>query len=63
MRSRGGIVGAARARATEKPFRSEMTELFSAAPSGRLELTTFAGLVKRLAVLERRVERLENDGA
>jgi hypothetical protein len=63
MRSRGGITPAAKARAADEAFRDEMAAIFGGTPSGRLELSTFAGVVKRLAALERRVEQLENDGA
>jgi hypothetical protein len=63
MRSRGGITAAAKQRATDEAFRDEMAAIFAGAPTGRLDLSTFAGMVKRLAALERRIERLENDGA
>jgi len=63
MRSRGGITAAARQRATDDAFRDEMGAMFVGAPAGRPDLTTFAGVVKRLGALERRIERLENDGA
>jgi hypothetical protein len=36
-----------------------MATFFAGEPTGRLELMTFARLVKRVAVLERRLERLE----
>jgi len=62
MRSRGGITAAANDLARAQAFRTEMTAVFAGIPSGRLELMTFAGLVKRLAALERRMERLETDG-
>jgi uncharacterized small protein (DUF1192 family) len=60
MRSRGGITESAKRRAADDEFREEMTALFLGSPAGRLELLTFAGLTKRLAALERRVERLES---
>ena len=59
MRSRGGITEAAQAKAAETAFRDEMTTVFKSAPTGRLELMTFARLVKRVAELERRLEQLE----
>lgn len=61
MRSRGGITAAAKQRASDEEFRSELVAMFTGDPSGRLELSTFAALVKRVAALERRVERLENE--
>ena len=63
MRSRGGITGAAKQRAADDTFREEMASMFAGAPTGRLELMTFAGLAKRLAALQLRVERLENKDA
>lgn len=59
MRSRGGITEAAKAKADEMAFRDEMTTVFESEPTGRLELMTFARLVRRVAELERRVEQLE----
>lgn len=59
MRSRGGITEAAQAKAAETAFRDEMTTVFKSEPAGRLELMTFARLVKRVAELERRLEQLE----
>jgi hypothetical protein len=61
MRSRGGITGEAKQQASDDGFRDEMASMFADAPTGRLELMTFAGLMKRLAALELRVDRLEND--
>jgi hypothetical protein len=58
MRSRGGITAAAKQRATDQAFRDEMASTFVGTPTGRLELTTFASAVKRLAALECRIERL-----
>jgi len=59
MRSRGGITATAKAKAADRSFRAEMATFFASAPTGRLELMTFARLVKRVAVLERRLEQLE----
>jgi hypothetical protein len=58
MRSRGGITAAAQAKAAEEPFRAEMTAIFGGEPTGRLELMTFARLVRRVAALERRLDQL-----
>lgn len=63
MRSRGGITATANRRAADEAFRDAMTTMFAGAPTGRLELTTFAALVKRVSALERRLDRLENEGA
>jgi len=59
MRSRGGFTATAKAKAADRSFRAEMATFFASAPTGRLELMTFARLVKRVAVLERRLEQLE----
>jgi hypothetical protein len=58
-----GITAAAKQRAADYPFRDEMTAMFADAPTGRLELLTLAGLVKRLAALERCIKQLENHHA
>jgi hypothetical protein len=63
MRSRGGIGGEAKQRAADESFRGEMMSMFAGAPTGHLKLLTFAGFAKRLAALELRVERLENEDA
>jgi hypothetical protein len=47
MRSRGGITAPAKQRAADEAFREGMATMFSGAPTSRLDLMTFAGVVRR----------------
>jgi hypothetical protein len=61
LRSRGGITKEARERAADNSFRAEMAELFRGLPTGRLSLPSFAAVVERVEVLERRLEQIKSD--